>query len=207
MTYSKRSVGESRACINHPTKSIYITESAAKSLAKLVASEMKWPVYSIRYTGRETKRVLARVRPSVRSMIVNKRGERVCTILHELAHHVACNHGNEFKRMHMILLNLWETKWKSKVTCNITKEVAVEKILNPYHKVPPKPVYTVPSKPVYTAPKGTVEQAVSELFEDFESIVIDARDVGRKLVDLGINNLENLNKVKQLLREKGKLVK
>jgi len=183
-----RSVGEAAICTNHPTKSIHITHTNAVKLANLVAKEMNWPVYRIKYTHRDTKRIKARVWPHSQRMIVNKNGENVCTILHELAHHQSFHHDTIFKLTHVKLLNLWAKKWETKFTKEIPVETLIPKIISSYDV------------------NKLLFQASTELIEDTDGICIPPKTVGKKLVELGINNLENLNKIKQMLREKGKLM-
>jgi len=187
----RRSIGEAALCDNHPTKSLHITHTNAVKLANLVAKELSWPVYQIRYTNHKTKRTNARVWPQSHRMIINVSGENVCTILHELAHHKGKHHDTTFKLTHVKLLNLWEKKWKHEFP-GLTKEVPVEDLM-------PKPLKTLQLKLL-------LSRATAELVEDAEGICIQPITVGKKLVELSINNLENLNKIKQMLREKGKLV-
>jgi hypothetical protein len=179
----------------HSTKSIHLNERQAQNLAILVANDMKWPVYDVRYTGRNTKRVTARVWPSQKRMIVNTSGERVSTILHELAHHIGVKHGhnNLFKSTHIKLLNLWETKWESQLATTI---------LEKYDMGDGEPA-PMPVKSSYDEVGQYLIDIVDELNDTYKNASVPMVVLGKKLVEYGINNLINLMRLKTLVVSEG----
>lgn len=105
-------MGESKLCQNHPTKQIYISVLHARKLAELVSKEMNWPLFKIQYSNRKTVDRHATSWPRKHKVLVYKKGECVCTILHELAHYKSVYHNNTFKETHLLLLTLWTEKWQ-----------------------------------------------------------------------------------------------
>lgn len=202
---ARRSVGESKSLNNHHTKKIHLKESEAIKLAKLVSQEMNWPLYTVTYTHRDTKRTNARVWPSQKRMIVNVSGERVSTILHELAHHRGRGHNKEFKMTHIMLTRLWETKWESmfKDNCTVIKSnTSLDNGL--IVRNPPKKGQVETIMELNKMINEVVEEIVDEI--DGNSTVTMGF-IGRKLLELKINNVENIQSVLKHLKELGVSVK
>jgi hypothetical protein len=201
---TRKSIGESRFCDNHPTKSLHLNEINANKLATLVASEMKWPKYSITYTHRDTKRVNARVWRNQHRVIVNTNGECVCTVLHELAHHVGRGHDWTFKSMHLNLLRIWEEKWQKEMKSAIS-DVRVYKSredIDSYEED------THEVKVLTTSEvNDIINQVVTEIVEEIEDSFVTTVYLGKKLLEFKINNFNNMTKAKALLAEYGVAVK
>lgn len=105
-------VGESKLCQDHPTKKIHISVLHARKLAELVSKEMKWPLFKIQYSDRKTVERHATSWPRQHRIIIYKKGESVCTVLHELAHYKSVCHDKSFKETHLVLLKIWSEKWQ-----------------------------------------------------------------------------------------------
>lgn len=201
MTFSsKRSIGEASICADHPTKQIYISEKNAKRLAEIVSKELNWPLYKIKYTGRITRGRNATVWPTEKRMRVHKSGERVSTILHELAHEKGHHHDYTFKITHVKLLKLWEDKWQKLFlpdsnpnhNFSMIKEIDPTQINTPKTIVQEKVIE--PTDNTYTL----IKEVIKEIIEDELTNVTPAY-IGKKLVEYKINNLENINKIRGIL--------
>lgn len=201
MTFSsKRSIGEASVCANHPTKQIYISETNAKKLAALVSKELNWPLYKIKYTGRITRGRNATVWPTEKRMKVHKSGERVSTILHELAHEKGCHHDRVFKYTHVKLLKLWEEKWQQILypPSNPNHNFSMIKEIDPTQI---NTNITVQKEEPIKTPDNTlnlIKEVIKEIVEDELTNVTPAY-IGKKLVEYKINNLENINKIRGIL--------
>jgi hypothetical protein len=208
---SGKSRGEHHSLAGHPTKMIHLNESEANLLCKLVSKKMGWPLFSCEYTKRVTVARNATVWKDKKRMIVHLSGERVSTILHELAHIKGHRHDDSFKSAHLMLLDLWEKEFKAYFKIEQAAEVVKPKKAYTKPIIMPKKFFTDIEDTVDSAAmpvkktEADLERIVDEVVEEIllevadESMKIAVGVVGKLLAERKANKLETVQAVKGIL--------
>jgi hypothetical protein len=110
-------LGEHKSQNDHPLKLVCLTLDEAQRLANKVCAHEKFVKVNIKFSNRQTKRMMASFQAYGRVITLYPKndGNSVHVLLHELSHCVAPNHDKLFKSTHMQFIKKYGMDYMPKV--------------------------------------------------------------------------------------------
>lgn len=203
------SIGEYHSFKNDKTLQVPVTLHQAKLINQFICQKMSWPIFDINFTGRKIKRRMAQFRFTKQIIVVNLGGQRLKTILHELAHHCGPRNGHNY--IFKETLKKVTSLFKENEIKILGAKLQPGYVFNHYNETiinKRKPVKKVILKPVQFEPVyGTFKQEKRDIFENIECEVINKnvhiKHIGRILSDFHLNNPANIRQCELFLKKKG----
>ncbi len=83
-----------------------ISKRWAQELVDFICSNLKWEKVEVVFSNRETKRTWGFFNHDAHRIVLNKKGENIGTLIHELSHHDEYTHNKHFKENQRKIISL-----------------------------------------------------------------------------------------------------